>query len=74
MPARGDWLAQRGIERGDTVSAVLAHTLVMLECHYGVPMTGAVRNTQYPVRRRHRLCGAPSPAWRSHCTQKDTES
>src|ERR1044071_2990592 len=31
-------LAKRGIGRGDTVSA-------MLECHYGVPMTGAVLNT-----------------------------
>jgi hypothetical protein len=23
------------------------------------------------ARRRHRLCGAPSPAWRSHYTQKE---
>jgi fatty-acyl-CoA synthase len=38
-------LAQRGIKRGDTVSAVLANTPAMLECHYGVPMTGAVLNT-----------------------------
>ena len=38
-------LAQRGIGRGDTVSAVLANTPAMLECHYGVPMTGAVLNT-----------------------------
>src|SRR6186713_2319608 len=29
-------LAQRGIKRGDTVSAVLANTPAMLECHYGV--------------------------------------
>jgi fatty-acyl-CoA synthase len=38
-------LAQRGIKRGDTVSVVLANTPAMLECHYGVPMTGAVLNT-----------------------------
>ncbi len=38
-------LAMRGIKRGDTVSAVLANTPPMLECHYGVPMTGAVLNT-----------------------------
>src|SRR5678815_2210286 len=38
-------LAQRGIKRGDTVSAVLANTPAMLECHYGVPMAGAVLNT-----------------------------
>ena len=38
-------LAKRGIGRGDTVSAVLANTPAMLECHYGVPMAGAVLNT-----------------------------
>src|SRR4051794_24993415 len=38
-------LMQRGIGRGDTVSAVLANTPAMLECHYGVPMAGAVLNT-----------------------------
>jgi 3-(methylthio)propionyl---CoA ligase len=38
-------LAQRGIGRGDTVSVLLANTPAMLECHYGVPMTGAVLNT-----------------------------
>jgi fatty-acyl-CoA synthase len=38
-------LAKQGIGRGDTVSAVLANTPPMLECHYGVPMTGAVLNT-----------------------------
>ena len=31
--------------RGDTVSVLLANTPAMLECHYGVPMTGAVLNT-----------------------------
>lgn len=35
-------LAGRGIGRGDTVSAMLANTPAMLECHYGVPMCGAV--------------------------------
>jgi fatty-acyl-CoA synthase len=38
-------LHKRGIGRGDTVSAVLANTPAMLECHYGVPMAGAVLNT-----------------------------
>src|SRR5476649_1918380 len=38
-------LAKRGIKRGDTVAAFLANTPAMLECHYGVPMTGAVLNT-----------------------------
>ena len=38
-------LRQRGIGRGDTISAVLANTPAMLECHYGVPMTGGVLNT-----------------------------
>jgi fatty-acyl-CoA synthase len=38
-------LAKHGIARGDTVSAVLANTPAMLECHYGVPMAGAVLNT-----------------------------
>ena len=35
-------LAAHGIGRGDTVSAMLANTPAMLECHYGVPMCGAV--------------------------------
>jgi fatty-acyl-CoA synthase len=38
-------LSQCGIGRGDTVSVVLANTPAMLECHYGVPMCGAVLNT-----------------------------
>jgi len=38
-------LARQGIGRGDTVSVVLPNTPAMLECHYGVPMTGAVLNT-----------------------------
>src|SRR6185436_6629519 len=38
-------LKKRGIGKNDTVSAVLANTPAMLECHYGVPMAGAVLNT-----------------------------
>ncbi len=38
-------LAKRRIGRGDTVAVLLANTPEMIECHYGVPMTGAVLNT-----------------------------
>ncbi len=38
-------LAQRGIGKGDTVAVMLANTPEMYECHFGVPMTGAVLNT-----------------------------
>ncbi|MGB0498008.1 MAG: acyl-CoA synthetase [Rubricella sp.] len=38
-------LAGVGIERGDTVAALLLNTPPMIEAHYGVPMTGAVLNT-----------------------------
>ena len=38
-------LVKRGIGKGDTVTVMLANTPAMLECHYGVPMTGAVLNT-----------------------------
>jgi len=38
-------LARRGIKPGETVAAMLANTPAMLECHYGVPMAGAVLNT-----------------------------
>ena len=38
-------LAARGIDKGDTVAVMLANTPAMLECHYGVPMCGAVLNT-----------------------------
>jgi fatty-acyl-CoA synthase len=38
-------LAQHGIKRGDTVAVLLPNTPAMLECHYGVPMAGAVLNT-----------------------------
>ena len=35
-------LAKRGIGTGDTVAAMLANTPEMYECHFGVPMSGAV--------------------------------
>ncbi len=35
-------LSSNGIGRGDTVSAMLANTPAMLECHYGVPMCRGV--------------------------------
>lgn len=35
-------LSVHGLGRGDTVSVMLANTPAMLECHYGVPMSGAV--------------------------------
>ena len=38
-------LARRGFARGDTIAVMLANTPAMLECHYGVPMCGAVLNT-----------------------------
>jgi fatty-acyl-CoA synthase len=38
-------LARRGIVVGDTVATMLANTPEMLECHFGVPMAGAVINT-----------------------------
>lgn len=38
-------LAGRGIGRGDTVAVMLPNIPAMLECHYGVPMMGAVLNT-----------------------------
>jgi fatty-acyl-CoA synthase len=38
-------LAARGIGRGDTVAALLPNIPAMIECHNGVPMTGAVLNT-----------------------------
>jgi fatty-acyl-CoA synthase len=37
-------LQRRGIQRGDTVSAMLANTPEMYEAHFGVPMAGAVLN------------------------------
>jgi fatty-acyl-CoA synthase len=38
-------LVKRGVRPGDTVAVMLANTPAMLECHYGVPMCGAVLNT-----------------------------
>ncbi len=38
-------LAGRGIGVGDTVAVMAANTPEMYECHFGVPMTGAVLNT-----------------------------
>jgi fatty-acyl-CoA synthase len=38
-------LSRRGVRAGDTVSAMLPNLPSMLECHYGVPMLGAVLNT-----------------------------
>jgi fatty-acyl-CoA synthase len=38
-------LRRRGVGRGDTVAVMLTNTPEMYECHFGVPMTGAVLNT-----------------------------
>jgi len=38
-------LSRRGLGMGDTVAVMLSNTPEMLECHFGVPMTGAVLNT-----------------------------
>ena len=38
-------LEAKGIGGGDTVAAMLNNTPEMFECHFGVPMTGAVLNT-----------------------------
>ncbi|MCH9036877.1 MAG: AMP-binding protein, partial [Chloroflexi bacterium] len=37
-------LSRRGVGLGDTVSVMAPNVPSMLECHYGVPMTGAVLN------------------------------
>ncbi|SFB03987.1 fatty-acyl-CoA synthase [Collimonas sp. OK607] len=37
-------LAARGIGAGDTVSVLAPNTPAMLECHFGVPLAGAVLN------------------------------
>ena len=42
--ALGSALRAIGIGRGDTVATLLPNTPPQLECHYGVPMTGAVVN------------------------------
>ncbi|WP_181704693.1 acyl-CoA synthetase [Chthonobacter rhizosphaerae] len=41
----GSALKARGLGRGDTVAVMLANTPAMIECHYGVPLCGAVLNT-----------------------------
>src|SRR5207253_11142121 len=41
----GSALAHLGIGKGDTVAAMLSNTPEMVECHFGVPMTGGVLNT-----------------------------
>jgi fatty-acyl-CoA synthase len=38
-------VSKAGVRKGETVSVLLANTPAMLECHYGVPMCGAVLNT-----------------------------
>jgi fatty-acyl-CoA synthase len=38
-------LAARGIGKNDTVAVMLSNTPEMAECHFGVPMAGAVLNT-----------------------------
>jgi fatty-acyl-CoA synthase len=38
-------LAHRGVGVGDTVAVMLSNTPEMVECHFGVPMTGGVLNT-----------------------------
>ena len=38
-------LSSRGIGHGDTVAVMLPNIPAMVECHFGVPMIGAVLNT-----------------------------
>ncbi|HNI74905.1 MAG TPA: AMP-binding protein, partial [Accumulibacter sp.] len=38
-------LADHGIGEGDTVAVMLNNTPEMIECHFGVPVLGAVLNT-----------------------------
>jgi fatty-acyl-CoA synthase len=37
-------LVRRGVQRGDTVSILAPNTPVMLEAHFGIPLSGAVLN------------------------------
>jgi 3-(methylthio)propionyl---CoA ligase len=37
-------LSRRGIGRGDTVAVMLPNVPAMIECHFGIPMAGAVLN------------------------------
>jgi fatty-acyl-CoA synthase len=38
-------LVRKGIGKGDTVAVMLNNTPEMYECHFGIPVTGAVLNT-----------------------------
>lgn len=38
-------LQRAGVNSGDTVAVLAANTPEMIECHFGVPMSGAVLNT-----------------------------
>ncbi|MXY39858.1 MAG: acyl-CoA synthetase [Rhodospirillaceae bacterium] len=40
----GSALSRRGIGKGDTVAVMLPNIPEMFECHFGIPMTGAVIN------------------------------
>ena len=40
----GSALAQRGIGKGDTIAAILPNIPEMFECHFGIPLTGAIFN------------------------------
>ncbi len=41
----GHALRALGVQKGDTVTIMLANTPEMVECHFGVPVIGAVMNT-----------------------------
>jgi fatty-acyl-CoA synthase len=41
----GSALMRAGIGKNDTVAVMLSNTPEMIECHFGVPMSGAVLNT-----------------------------
>ncbi len=41
----GHALRDLGVQKGDTVTIMLANTPEMVECHFGVPVIGAVMNT-----------------------------
>src|SRR5260221_763796 len=46
-------LAQRGMGDGDTVAAMLANTPEMVECHFRVPMAGALLHNPQTPREAH---------------------
>jgi fatty-acyl-CoA synthase len=41
----GSAIARAGLGKGDTVAVMLNNTPEMVECHFGVPMSGAILNT-----------------------------